>query len=936
MSNELVKYAFVAGEISPTLFGRTDLTKYDLAMAEAHNYFVDYRGGLSSRPGFEFCDFVALPEYETRMHGFQFNPELSNTYLVQFGDGYIRFMQDGAYVLEAPKTITGLALGIVTSAAHGLVAGRWVKLSGLVGPTILNGRTFIVGAVTPNTFQLLDVITGATPSGLPTYVSGGLATPVYEITSPYASADIPTLKLEQYRDLLRITHGNYPVQNLIRNDHADWALVDETFTPDLGSPEVVSGSGTAPDLGTDPPQKEAQTIFTVTSVNANGDESVNGNLYRLDGIVNYTVFEGSVTVSWNAEPDAVSYNVYRSIVASEATLLDGSQLGYVGQTRGTSFTDSNITPDFTKGPPIKNDPFAPGHVKRIAVTDGGTGYTEFDTTVSLTGGGSGFEGDAVVSDSGEIVNVIIKNPGSGYTSPTVVFTGSGTGADGTAEVAPLVGTYPALSAVFQQRQTYAASLEQPITVWGSRYKRFSNFDSSALQLDNDSYEFDLDTAAIAPIRHMLVARGGLLLFTQDNIWMLNGGGNNAPLTPTNALAEPQTYTGITTLAPIRIDSDVLYREGKGYAVRLLSYSEQSRVYGGEDKSILSNHLFGFGKDIVRWAYQESPFKVVWSVREDGALLAFTVVKPEDVYAWTPCETRGKFLDILAIREGISDRIYVTTLRKVQGRFVKFIERMSLREFTNVEDAWCVDAGLALGGTYPGGELTIIRDGDDWRAQTPTAAFSVADIGKYLRVANGIFKVLTFNSTTELGLHMYEPPENWIKEFGEVETWPTTDWSLDAAITELSGLWHLEGEEVAILADGNVFPRQVVADGTVTLPQPVTRAIVGLPYRCQARSLPVTVPNAAIESRRKRIVGIGVRLDKSRGLSNGLTLDQLYPMRERTDEPMGRPTRLVNGIKYQMISTNWDENGQTYFVLDDPLPVTILSLVFDMEVGDDPE
>lgn len=941
MSTDIIKYAFVAGEISPTLFGRTDLTKYDLAMAEAHNFFVDYRGGLSSRPGFEFVDGVKTPAGEVRMHSFSFNPEAANAYIVVFGDEYIRFLQDGAYVLTTAVAITGIVLGVVTSAAHGLTAGTWVKLSGIVGMTELNGRTVIVGTVTTNTFTILDLITGllVDTSGFGAYVSGGLATPIYEIASPYPSADISSLAVQQYRDLLRITHKDHPVRNLVRTDHDSWALTLEEFTPDISGPDITSASGTAPDGGTTPPQRDAQTIFSVTMVNKDGEESVNGNLYLLDPVVNYTVFEGSATINWSPDVDAISYNVYRSIVATEGAMLDGTQLGYIGATKGTSFTDGNIAPDFSRAPPVKNDPFAPGRIKRIAINAGGSGYTEFATTVSITDpDGTGFEGDAVVSSTGAVVNVIIKNPGSGYTAPVVVFTGTGTLAAGTAEVAPLTGTYPALSAIFQQRQIYAASIEQPITVWGSRYKRFSNFDTSELVLDNDSYEFDLDTAAIAPIRHMLVARGGLLLFTQDNIWLLNGGRSNEPLTPTNALAEPQTYTGTTTLTPITVDTDVLYREGKGYAVRLLSYSEQSRVYGGQDKSILSNHLFGPGKDIVRWAYQESPFKVVWSVREDGALLSFTVVKPEDVYAWTPGTTRGKFKDVIAIREGISDRVYVIVERKINGHFVKFIERMSLREFTNVEDAWCVDAGLSLVSNHPAADLVLTVEDGVWTATASAGVFDPSSVGSYLRAASGIFKVGEFHTSTTATLVMYEPPLNIIPESGGTETWPIESgaWTLDVPTDTFSGLWHLEGEEVTVLGDGNVFPRTTVVDGAVSIGHTVSRAIIGLPYRCQAKSLPITVPDAGIEAKRKRIVGVGVRLDKSRGLKYGRSLDNLYTQRERTDEPMGHPTRLVNGIKYQFISTNWDENGQTYFVLDDPLPVTILSLVFDMEVGDEPD
>lgn len=941
MSTDIVKYAFIAGEISPTLFGRTDLTKYDLAVAEGENFFVDYRGGLSSRPGFEFCDFVKLDTLNTRMFEFAFSPDLSNTYIVLFGDQYVRFIQDGAYVLAASRTVTNVTQAspaVVTSAAHGLSNGWWVKISGIAGMTELNSRTFEVRGVTTNTFQLYSV-----PDGLPVdstsfgaYTSGGLAAPIYEIASPYDESLLDDLVVEQYRDLLRLTHQVHGVRNLVRNDHADWTLSEEAFGTDLVGPTITSGTGTAPDTGTSPPQKSAQVIFTVTSVDKDGDESVNGNLFLVDGIVNYTVFEGSVQINWSPVVGAVNYNVYRSVVASEGDLFEGSDMGYVGSTAGTSFTDPNITPDFARTPPVRNYPFYAGHVEQINITSGGSGFTKFTAGVTVSGGvGHDFIGQAVVGSDGSIVNVIIKNPGWDYSSPVVSFTG-GSGATADAVLAPASGVYPAVSAIFQQRQIYAGTEEKPVTIWGSRYKRFSNFDSSNFVLDNDSFEFDLDTPAIAPIRHLITTRGGLLAFTQTEIRLLNGGGANEPLTPTNALADPQTYTGVTKLRPITIDSDILYREGKGYAVRLLSYNEVSKVYGGEDKSILSNHLFGLGRDITRWCYQESPFKVVWCVREDGALLCFTIVKPEDVFAWTPGSTRGHFVDCLAVREGPTDRVYVTTQRYINGRYTKFIERMSLRDFTNVEDAWCVDAGLSLGVHAPGADITIFHEGDVWYCVASTSIFSGADVGKMLRAADGIFEVTAQPSGVRLDLRMFEEPTNFIPQTDNSRTWviPAGEWTLDEPVSMLSGLFHLEGETVSILGDGNVFPPKVVTNGQVTLEQPVTRAIVGLGYRCQAKSLPITVPQAAIEAKRKRVLGLGIRLDKSRGLKNGRSLDSLYEMRERSTEPLGRPTRLINGIKYQSIASTWDENGQTYFVLDDPLPVTILSLVFDVEVGDD--
>lgn len=936
MSNDVVKYAFIAGEVSPTLFGRTDLTKFDLGMAEAKNFFVDYRGGLSSCPGTQFMEHVYLDELATRMVPFSFAPDDEDTYIIVFGDQYVHFLQGGNYVLEDPLTITGITQGlpgVVTSAGHGLTAGRWVKLSGIVGMTELNGRTFQISNVTANTFELNSV-----PDGEPfntvqmsAYVSGGVIEAVYRVATPYEASDLDGLYFDQYRDRLRITSKSFSIRDLTRTDHTDWALAEADISPYVDGPTIDDSSASA--------AGSAETIFAVTKVLRDGTESAFGNLVKLDNIINYPVTEGSVSIMWAAESDAVYYNVFRSVVSVSESLSFGSELGYIGRTQGTKFTDPNIIPDFGRVPPTNYNPFEPGAILSITITNPGAAYTP-SSTVSASGAGAtgtGFVGQVIVNDSGEIVNVIIKNAGSGYAEPvTITFAGGGAGAAATAEARELTGTYPALSAIFQQRQVFAASENEPITLWGSQYKRFENFNYSDLVLDSDSYELTLDTNAIAPIKHLLATRGGLLAMTQLGVWLLNGGSSDKALTPTNALADPQTYTGVSDLVPLRVGSGFLYTEGKGYAVRMLEYNEISRVYAGTDRSILANHLFGRGKEIIRWGYQESPFKVVWCVRADGVALAFTILSEEEVFAWTPRDTRGKFTDLVIVREGNEDVVYVTVERYVNGRWSKFIERMDLRQFRNVEDAWCVDCGLSLEGTAQSGLITIYRDEDDnYTAIRSSGSFTGTE-NRVLRVANGIFRVDTVTSSTEVELTMWAEPDNWVPQTERAFTFPETDWTLDTPVTEISGLWHLEGEEVSILGDGNVMPRQTVVDGAITLPNAVTRAIVGLPFTCRAKTLPLIVPDAGIEGKRKRVVAVMPRLINSRGLKMGEAYDRLYPMKERTTEIWGRPTALQDGVHHQSIGSTWDEEAFTYFQLDDPLPVTLLSLVQDVEVGDEPD
>lgn len=856
MSADIVKYAFIAGEISPTLLGRTDLTKYDLAVAEGLNFFVDYRGGLSSRPGTEFIAEAYLGSLATRMTTFSFAPDVANSYMLLFGDNYVRFFQDGGVVLD--------------------------------------------GAV------------------------------AYEVATPFAASDLAGLSFEQYRDLIRITSINFPTYNLVRRDHTDWELVIEDISPYVGGVAITGTSVSA--------AGDASVIFAVTKVLVDGTESAMGPPTRITNFKNYTAEAGAVSIKWSAHPDAAYYNIYRSVVATLETLSSGSPLGFVGRSHGTKFTDSNIIPDFTHVPPTHNNPFVPGAIENITISAVGAGYTDFSSQVSIADpNGSGFVGHVVVNDTGGVAVVNIKYGGSGFTAPVVSFTG-GAGATAIATTRPLTGTYPALSIVFQQRQIYAASENEPITLWGSRIKQFNNFAFSDFVLDDDAFEFTLDSEAIAPIRHLIVTRGGLLAMTQNDVWLLTGGqGINSPLTPTNALAEPQSFKGVSAVKPIKIDNDLLFAEGKGHAVRTLSFSEVYKSYSSEDRSILSSHLFGVGKDIIAWGYQESPYKVVWCVREDGALLAFTTIKSEEVYAWTPCQTKGRFTDLVVLQEGIEDRVYVTVERKINGTWTKFVERLDLRQYINIEDAWCVDCGLSLPATYPNGEVQFFHNSvtDVWTAET--SVFQAFNVGDFIRGANGIFKI-TSGSAQNYVLEMYAEPTNWVPEDEEAETFllPQGEWTVDTPVSTLSGLDHLEGEEVSILGDGNVFARQTVVGGTITLDHAVTRAVVGLPFTCRAKTLPLIVPNAAIESKRKRVVGIGIRMDKSRGIKIGPTLDQMRPLRERTSEQYGHATRQINGMKYQLMHTEWNEDGQTYFTQTDPLPVNILSIVSDVEVGDEPD
>lgn len=100
-----IKNSLNAGELSPSLNGRTDLEKWQSGCSTARNFFVDYRGGLKTRPGLAYVG-PCLQEYDgglpPRDIPFQFN--ISQGYALEFGTGpngnYMRPKFHGAYVTE--------------------------------------------------------------------------------------------------------------------------------------------------------------------------------------------------------------------------------------------------------------------------------------------------------------------------------------------------------------------------------------------------------------------------------------------------------------------------------------------------------------------------------------------------------------------------------------------------------------------------------------------------------------------------------------------------------------------------------------------------------------------------------------------------------------------------------------------------------------------
>lgn len=97
MSIRVSQNSFSKGILSPSLQGRIDLEQYNLGLKNLENGIIMQEGCVVNRSGLEFLQEVKFSNKNTRLIPFVFNANQS--YILEFGEKYIRFLKDGGYIL---------------------------------------------------------------------------------------------------------------------------------------------------------------------------------------------------------------------------------------------------------------------------------------------------------------------------------------------------------------------------------------------------------------------------------------------------------------------------------------------------------------------------------------------------------------------------------------------------------------------------------------------------------------------------------------------------------------------------------------------------------------------------------------------------------------------------------------------------------------------
>lgn len=249
--------------------------------------------------------------------------------------------------------------------------------------------------------------------------------------------------------------------------------------------------------------------------------------------------------------------------------------------------------------------------------------------------------------------------------------------------------YPSMGIFHQERLVLARTRHSPQSIWMSQPASWHDFSTSIPAKDSDAITVTLASTQINEIRG-LASRGDLLLLTSGGEWQAKAGAKTDVFTPSSIVITPSGYRGSHMLAPLDVGDVTLFVQRHGTTVRSMGYSLEVDGYSSSDLSILAAHMFE-NNPVVAWAYQQTPWSVVWCVLADGTVGALTIQREHQVAAWArqifgPGGHRVE--GVCCIPGDVQDDLYLAVRR---GNGLQ-VERLNRRLDTAASGATFKDAG----------------------------------------------------------------------------------------------------------------------------------------------------------------------------------------------------------------------------------------------------
>lgn len=616
-----------------------------------------------------------------------------------------------------------------------------------------------------------------------------------------------------------------------------------------------------------------------------------------------------------------------------------------------TFTGGPFQPDNTTSTLIR----ASGTAGSVTLSVSPTNVTLFTVSGSTMGhvntywrlGGTMTNSTTGLDEQGYVYITAVTNPSTATATVMKTLTAATTAGTGTNDWAEGswsdVAGWPARVTFHQQRLFFARTDTEPQTIWGSKSYTYTDY---ALDGSNDDDALNLELASNESNDIKWIASGKpLIAGTYGGEYVVEAG-DGAVLTPSNANAIKQTGWGSEAIIPKKIGNFFYYIQRFAKKIRELFYFWDLDTYKSVDKTILSPHITDDG--IIEMAYQQNPDTVLWCVTSQGTLATMTREIDQDVSAWARQTTDGAYESIATIPslDRAFDEIWVIVRRTIGGSTKRYIERFMSQELPDRQDqCWYVHSGLyydaytATSLAPTAATLTLPTSASVTGATVTvtcnTAYFAAADVGQRIRAIDtdgttlGELKITGYTSSTVV--------VGEIRKAFASTTYSTGYWGL--SVTDISGLDHLEGKEITVLADGGTSkPNQTVSSGSITLPYDAFYVVAGLGYTQLLKTLPQEAGSQRGTSQGKiqRINQVAFKVNRShKGFYTGGALDTLDKVQFRDPSTlMGTPEQLYTGtIPNISFRSNYEYGAPLIISNEDPLPIELLAIITTLDTQD---
>ena len=907
--------SFVSGEFSAKMDGRIDFDKYSSGCKTLQNMLVHPQGAAARRVGTQFISEVKDSSAKTRLIPFEFST--TQTYVLEFGNTYIRMFKDKGQITESDVTVSAITQAnpaVVTANSHGFSNGDFVILSSVVGMTEVNGKTFKVADKTTNTFELQDVDgTDINSSGFTAYSSGGDANRIYQITSPYLTAELFELKFAQSADVMYLTHPNHEVMKLSRTAHTSWTLTEVEFTD---GPYLSENTTTTTLTPASASTGTGVNITASATTGINGGSgwlatdvgriiSFNSGKAKITARTNTTVVVVTITTAFantdaktdwklgafsdtTGHPSCVSFFEQRLVFAGTTdepqTLYFSKSGDYENMTTGTNADDAMV---YTIA---SNQVNKIRYLKAVRTLLIGTTGGEFSVSADGT--------DAAVTP----VNIQIRRQSS----------------FGAANV----DAQPAGNAI----------------LFLQRAKR--KIRELAYNYDTDGYVAPDLTILNETITNSGVNEMAYQQAPDSILWCVRDDGILSGLTyqrTDNVVAWHRHIVGGK--------SDTT----KNIIQQQISFTANGTIVSTSNNTItLSSHGLSTNDPIYYYA-AANPITGLTS----GSLYYVIATDSNTIKLATTAANSAAGTAITLTAPGTASTQYIYQGVNISNNVIYSADH----GFETGDIIFYDNTGTAIGGLSENIEYYVSRvDDDQFKLYTDSKLTSVVSLtsAHTSEQTDNILQDAKVESVATISGDLNEDElwvitQRWVNgsvrryvecfsDFDFDETAPEDFKFVDShlsysgvAVSSLSGLDHLEGETVSILADGATHAQKVVNSGSISLNRSARKVVVGLPYNSVLQTMRIEggagQTEGTAQGKIKRISKIVLRLFETVGAKVGPSLDNLETVPFRTTSgAMDLPvSTFIAGDKEVEFSDDYNTDGFIFVKQDQALPLTVLAL-----------